>query len=154
MNWNNLPGAKCVLLRYQLRSVNPVHRALVFAFTPIKCKSKERKIKQLLEGYPNFILRILLLLFVFGHILSCFFFLLKCCWSAEMLISSLSGQLKDFQFIFAYHLLKKDWIFFFCQQRNPLVSQKQQLHHCRDAQQLHTSVTLYLLQDIRTDCSL
>lgn len=113
MNWNNLPGAKCVLLRYQLRSVNPVRRALVFAFTPIKCKSKERKIKQLLEGYPNFILRILLLLFVFGHVLSCFFFLLKCCWSAEMLISSLSGQLKDFQFIFACHLLKKDWIFFF-----------------------------------------
>lgn len=61
MNWNNLPGAKCVLLRYRKRSIDQVRRGLVFAFTPIKCKRKGRKTAQLLGGYPNFILRILLL---------------------------------------------------------------------------------------------
>lgn len=60
MNWNKLPGAKCVLVRYEKRSIDQVHRGLVFAFNPIKCKRKERKTAQLPEGYPNSTLKLLL----------------------------------------------------------------------------------------------
>ena len=128
----------------------PNPQSVVFAFTSIKfkCKRKERKMEQLWEGYPSFILRLLLFstlspFFLFVQIckfsviiltfsliffLSCLF---KCCHSAEMVISSLLGQLKYLQFIFACHLLKKGWKFLLWQQKDPLVTQKQQLHHLR-----------------------
>lgn len=145
----------------------PNPQSVVFAFTSIKfkCKRKERKMEQLWEGYPSFILRLLLFstlspFFLFVQIckfsviiltfsliffLSCLF---KCCRSAEMVISSLLGQLKYLQFIFACHLLKKGWKFLFWQQKDLLVTQKQQLHHRRDVQWLYTSVTLIYFETL------
>lgn len=94
MNWNNLPGAKCVLLRYQKRSIDQVHRGLVLAFTLIKCKRKGRKTAQLLGGYPNFILRLLL----FSALNPLVFFTQFCLFSVIFLSSSVMFLLPCFSF--------------------------------------------------------